>query len=273
MDLSQILEAHKIVIALNLKLYEFQYGQTTEGRQRLKLYRGIMDTIENLAKNKIANLSSVQFNLSLVFPMMSMEYLSILAESVDRLKKKKPIDLYAYTEIVFYIASLSIQASNQMSKLLSLTAMRSRKKSRLDNLESKAQVLVCFKKILALEKANSSQGRDSAFAKVYQQELRPILQNTEYFKPRIEYVDNEEIVEKNHLTNDRAYKNIKKLYDTWKKNNQSKVKKLLQFFDHCIWRTPSNPDQWIPQNFPTQKSLEDLKNLLADIDNMLLAEK
>ena len=103
MDISQIVEAHQIVSALNLKLYTFEYGKTTEGRQRLKLYRGIMTSIEKLAKNKIVNLSSVQFNLSLVFPVMSMEYLSILAASVDQLNKKKPIDLYAYTEIVFYI--------------------------------------------------------------------------------------------------------------------------------------------------------------------------
>ena len=211
MEISQLIEANQLFAALNLKLYAFKYGKTTEGRQRLKLSRGIMTSIEKLAKNKIVNLSSVQFNLPLVFPVMSIEYLSILAASVDQLNKKKPIDLSAYTEVVFYIASLTIKASSQMSRLLSLTTMRSRKKSRLDQLESKAQVFACFKKILVLENANSSHGRDSAFAKVYQQELRPILQNTDYFKPRIEYVENnEEIIEKTHLTNDRAYKCIKK---------------------------------------------------------------
>lgn len=274
MDISQIIEANQLFAVLNLKLYEFKYGKTTEGMQRLKLYHGVVDTIEDLSKNKIVDLDSVKMNLAVVVPVIPMEFLAKLAACLDGLKKKQTFDLEAYTAIVIYMVSLSAQVSKQVLMATSLFAMRSSKKSRLDQLESKPQVFACFKKILSLEKESSSRGRDSAFAKVYQQELRPILQNTDYFKPRIEYVENnEEIIEKTHLTNDRAYKCIKKIYDTWKKKHHDRVQKLLAFWDQNIWSVSLNPTEWVPKTIDPQKSIENLKKLLADIDDMLLSEK
>lgn len=273
MDISQLIEANQIFAVLNLKLYEFKYGKTTEGMQRLKLYHGIVGTIEDLSKNKIVDLDSVQSTLSLVFPVMSMEYLSILAESVDRLKKKQTIDLFAYTETLFYMSFLMVQVTKQLMKLVPLFAMRSSRRSRLDKLESKPQVWACFKKIKMLEEENSSRGRNSAFSLVYQKELRPILQDTVYFKPRIEQDANgEEIIEKTHLTNDRVYKSIKKLYDTWKRNNADRTKKLIDLFDRNLWHVANTPAEAFSQ-MPSHRDLEQMKKLLADIDDMLLSEK
>ena len=260
------------ICKLNLKLYEFKYGKTTEGKKRLEAFRNIEDTVKFLYHNGI-NLSSIYFNLALVFPVMPMKQLSSLEENLNRLRKKQPIDLTAYTETLFHIATELVQSNRKADVFIKVFSMQTNKRSRLDDLESKDQILACFKKIKLLENGNSARGRQSAFATVYQQEIRPLLKDTVYFKPRVEFVENdEEITEKKHTTNDRAYKSIKKLYDTWKRNQDNKLQRLIQYFEDNLWHVPSNLFQEADQMI-SPKELETMQKFLAEIDDLLLTEK
>ena len=228
----QLMELYQSFIVLNYKLYKFKYGQTAEGRQRLELYNRIVTAIHELGSQKIADLNSVHLSLSLTFPMIPVPLLEEMAENLDHLAATGSFDLSSYTETLFYMSTITTSCTQQIAKLLPVFRMRSGKHSRLDQLECKGQVLEIFKKIKELEKTNTAQGRTSAFATMFQKELRPLLKDTDYFKEHLEEGDD---FEKAYKVNNRAYKIIKKLYQTWKKNSSSKLEKALMFFDKNLW--------------------------------------
>ena len=231
----EMIELHQSFTLLNYKLYKFKYGDSVEGKQRLDLYNRIITTIHELASKKIANLDSLQSNLGLVFPMIPIPVLEELADNLKNLTSGV-LDVTIYTNILFYMAAISTCLNQQMIGVMSVFKMRAGKRSRLDDLECKKQVIEIFKKIRELEKSNTSKGRSSAFATMFQQELRPLLKDTDYFKEHLEEGDD---FEKAYKVNNRAYKIIKKLYQTWKKNSASKLEKALMFFDnlwHMSWQ-------------------------------------
>ena len=227
----EMIELHQSFILLNYKLYKFKYGDTVEGKRRLELYYRILKTIHELASKKIANLDSLQANLGLVFPMLPIPVLEELADNLKNLTSGV-LDVTIYTNILFYMATISTCLNQQMIGIMSVFKMRAGKRSRLDDLECKKQVIEIFKKIRELEKNNTSKGRSSAFATMFQQELRPLLKDTDYFKEHLEAgMDYEQA----YRVNNRAYKSIKKLYNTWKKNSASKLEKALMIFDNNLW--------------------------------------
>ena len=262
------LELYQSFIVLNYKLYEFKYGQSAEGRQRIELYKKIARTINELESQKIADLNSVYANLSIVFPALPISLLEELATNLDRLAKTQTLDIAQYTEILFCMATLTTNSSRQVSTMISLFKLQSGRHSRLDHLECKKQVIEIFKKISELEKVNKSQGRASAFATIFQKELRPLLQDTDYFKEHLEEGDD---FEKAYKVNNRAYKSIKKLYLTWKKNNSSKLQKVLALWDKCLWQqsteTPLNVSQEV-----SPQALSTFFEFTRDIDEIISQE-
>ena len=227
----EMIELHQSFTLLNYKLYKFKYGDGVEGKRRLDLYNRIITTIHELDSKKIANLDPVRANLGVVFPMIPIPVLEELAGNLERLATGV-FNITLYTEILFYMATISTCLNQQMIGIMSVFKMRAGKRSRLDDLECKKQVIEIFKKIRELEKNNTSKGRSSAFATMFQQELRPLLKDTDYFKEHLEEGDD---FEKAYKVNNRAYKIIKKLYQTWKKNSSSKLEKALMFFDKNLW--------------------------------------
>ena len=231
----EMIELHQSFTLLNYKLYKFKYGDSVEGKRRLDLYNRIITTIHELDSKKIANLDSVRANLGVVFPMIPIPVLEELAGNLERLATGV-FNITLYTEILFYMATISTCLNQQMIGIMSVFKMRAGKRSRLDDLECKKQVIEIFKKIRELEKNNTSKGRSSAFATMFQKELRPLLKDTDYFKEHLEEGDD---FEKAYKVNNRAYKIIKKLYQTWKKNSASKLEKALLLFDnlwHMSWQ-------------------------------------
>ena len=246
----QFVELYQNFIALNYKLYQFKYGQTAEGKQRLEIYNRIVETINELCEKKITNLGAVYANLSLVFPAMPIPLLEELAQNLDELASTGTFSLFQYTEILFVMATLTVNATQQMTKAMSLFKMQAGRHSRLEQLECKEQVLQIFQKIKRLEETNTAKGRASAFATVFQQELRPLLKDTDYFK---EHLEDDDDFEKAYRVNNRAYKSIKKLYSTWKKNPVSKSDKILAILDKNLWQLSWNSVQkdldMTPQTF------------------------
>ena len=271
MDISltpQLMELYQSFIVLNYKLYKFKYEQTAEGRQRLELYNRIITAIHELGSQKIADLNSVHQSLSLTFPMMPVPLLETLAENLDHLAATGSFDLSSYTETLFYMSTITTSCTQQIAKLLPVFRMRSGKHSRLDQLECKGQVLEIFKKIKELEKTNTAQGRTSAFATMFQQELRPLLKDTDYFKEHLEEGDD---FEKAYKVNNRAYKSIKKLYHTWKKNSASTLEKALIFFGKNLWQQSWSYGQ---KNADiTSENISSFLNFVKNIDKILSVKK
>ena len=271
MDISltpQLMELYQSFIVLNYKLYKFKYGQTAEGRQRLELYNRIVTAIHELGSQKIADLNSVHLSLSLTFPMIPVPLLEEMAENLDHLAATGRFDLSSYTETLFYMSTITTSCNQQIAKLLPLFRMRSGKHSRLDSLECKKQVIEIFKKIKELEKTNTAQGRTSAFATVFQQELRPLLKDTDYFK---EHLEEDDDFEKTYKVNNRAYKSLKKLYSTWKKNSGSKLEKVLMFFDKNLWQLSWSSVQ---KNADiTSENISAFLNFIKNIDEIISNER
>ena len=271
MDISltpQLMELYQSFIVLNYKLYKFKYGQTAEGRQRLELYNRIVTAIHELGSQKIADLNSVHLSLSLTFPMIPVPLLEEMAENLDHLAATGRFDISSYTETLFYMSTITTSCNQQIAKLLPLFRMRSGKHSRLDSLECKKQVIEIFKKIKELEKTNTAQGRTSAFATVFQQELRPLLKDTDYFK---EHLEADMDYEQAYRVNNRAYKSIKKLYYTWKKNSVSKLEKLLMLFDKNLWHL-----SWISVQKDADITPENISyflNFIKNIDEIISNER
>ena len=262
----EMIELHQSFTLLNYKLYKFKYGDSIEGKRRLDLYNRIITTIHELASKKIANLDSLQSNLGLVFPMIPIPVLEELADNLKNLTSGV-LDVTIYTNILFYMAAISTCLNQQMIGVMSVFKMRAGKRSRLDDLECKKQVIEIFKKIRELEKSNTSKGRSSAFATMFQQELRPLLKDTDYFK---EHLEADMDYEQAYRVNNRAYKIIKKLYHTWKKNSASKLEKALMFFDnlwHMSWQaSPKGMDI-------TPKVQSSFIDFVKNIDEIISNEK
>ena len=163
--------------------------------------------------------------------------------------------------------------SQQMIRMLNTAHMRTEKHSRLDKLDCKPQVIEIFKKIRLLEQTNHAKGRSSAFATAFQKELKPLLQNTDYFKANVEYDEHARlIIEPDHTVNDRAYKSIKKLYENWKKNSTSKYKKVFELMDKYFWSTSAITPQDSLKLIDV-KTVPDFVNFVNNIDEILVAEK
>ena len=260
-------------IILNVTLYEYKYGETSEGRRRLNLYNSICKSFLELKHMEISDLSSLFFNVSLTFPMLPLEHMKSLDENLKSFVKTKTLDLSNYTEAIFIISNMIMSISQRMVKMLDSFHMRSEKHSRLDGLECKKQVIAIFKKIRTLEQTNHSKGRESAFATAFQKELKPLLQNTDYFKANIEYDEHARwIVEPDHTVNDRAYKSIKKLYENWKKNSTGKFNKILNLMDKHFWSgTCIDPQDSIKHI--DDKKVSDFVNFVNNLDEFIMAEK
>ena len=260
-------------IIFNVTLYEYKYGETSEGRRRLKLYNSICKSFLELKHMGISDLSSLFFNVSLTFPMLPLEHMKSLDENLKSFVKTKTLDLSDYTEVMFVISNTLMGTSQQMIRMLNTAHMRTEKHSRLDKLDCKPQVIEIFKKIRLLEQTNHAKGRSSAFATAFQKELKPLLQNTDYFKANVEYDEHARlIIEPDHTVNDRAYKSIKKLYENWKKNSTSKYKKVFELMDKYFWSTSAITPQDSLKLIDV-KTVPDFVNFVNNIDEILVAEK
>ena len=268
-----ILEIYKNFIFLNVKIFEYKYGQTAEGQLRLSLYNNICRSVLELKQKGIADLNSLFANISLVFPMLPLECMKTVDENLSRFSKQQQLDLASYTDAIFIISNMIMGISQRMTKMVDTLHMRSEKHSRLDGLECKKQVIAIFKKIRILEQTNHSKGRASAFATAYQQEIKPLLQNSDYFKANNEYDEHSGlIVEPVHAVNDRAYKSIKKLYENWKRNSTGKFNKILNLMDKHFWSgtciTPQDSIKHIDD-----KKVSDFVNFVNNLDEFIMAEK
>ena len=268
-----LLELYQNFIALNVKLFEYKYGQTEEGQLRLLLYNNICRNVLELKQKGIADLNSLFANISLVFPMLPLECMKTVDENLSRFSKQQQLDLASYTDTIFIISNMIMGISQRMTKMVDTLHMRSEKHSRLDGLECKKQVIAIFKKIRILEQTNYSKGRASAFATAFQKELKPLLQNTDYFKSHNEYDENAGwIPEADHAVNDRAYKSIKKLYENWKKNSTSKLKKAFELMDKYFWSTSAITPQDSLKLIDVKK-VPAFVDFVNNIDEILVAEK
>lgn len=268
-----LLELYQNFIAMNVKLFEYKYGQTAEGQLRLLLYNNICRNVLELKHMGISDLSTLFFNVSLTFPMLPLEHMKSLDENLKSFVKTKNLDLSNYTEVIFVISNTLMGTSQQMIRMLNTARMRTEKHSRLDELDCKPQVIEIFKKIRFLEQTNHAKGRSSAFATAFQKELKPLLQNTDYFKANIEYDENAGwIPEADHAVNDRAYKSIKKLYENWKKNSTSKLKKAFELMDKYFWSTSAITPQDSIKHIDDKK-VSDLVNFVNNLDEFIMAEK
>ena len=219
---------------INLRLLYYVHSNTDDEKKMWQLFNDIATNILTLRKLKIADLGNVFSILSFVLPTAyKAGYLDRLNTHLAHLVKGTPWDLRDYSETIILIDQQYHLMLGKIQDVLKMFKLHSGKKSILDGLECKNEITGIFKEIRSLEVA----GQKSAFAKLYNEKLKSLLQNTSIFEARNIGDEKYPIWETDGTINHRVYKHMNKLYFSWKKQQLTSddIPALINFLEKNFW--------------------------------------
>lgn len=253
-------------IDLNLTLLSHVHNHTAEEKEMWDLFNGVAKNIIVLRERKLANLGDIFGMLTFVLPSAYQTgYLGRLKTNLDSFVANEAFDLREYTEIVLLINQQYCSILGKVQDTFRMFQVRSDKKSVLDSLKCRNEIIEIFNTVKILE----ASGTKSAFADLYNKKLKELLQNnTSLFEPRNIGDEKDPILETPGEINHRVYKHINKLYSTWKRHHEKDVEKLINYLEKNFWNADIKNTEEIAKGAAAQldeRCLERMYKLLDDV--------
>ena len=231
---------------ISLSLLHHVHNETADEKEMWSLYYSVRSKVIDLHEKKIVNLAEPYFLLSMVLPIAYRAgYLHRFNHHLDCLMNGEPFDLRDYTEVVLSLNNQSMLTMKKMQEMCKMIKTREMKKSALDELPCKSEIIEAFKQIRELETSTDGRKVKSPFADIYKEKIRPLLKDTPLFKAQNKTKDaNDPELETPGEINHRVYKQMSKLYSGWKKK-QGDIRRVIDYLESNLWNLDTTVEQVI----------------------------
>jgi len=233
---------------VNLSLLHHVHNETPDEKEMWSLYYSIRNKLCALHEKKIVNLAEPYFLLSLMLPIAYRAgYLHRFDHLLGCLTNGEPFDLRDYTEIVLSLSNLNMLVWKRILEMYKMIKTRETRKSALNKLPCKPEIIKAFKQIRELETSSAAGCKTkSPFADIYKEKIRPLLEDTPLFEAQNTTHDaNDPVLETLGEINHRVYKHMFKLYTSWKKKAPGvDVRVFIDYFEKNLWNLDTTEGQW-----------------------------
>ncbi len=246
---NKVIKLTETFLEVSLSLLHHVHNETADEKEMWSLYYSIRSKFIDLQEKKVVNLAEPYFLLSMVLPIAYRAgYLHRFDHHLDCLMNGEPFDLRDYTEIVLSLNNQSMLVGKKMQEMFKMIKTREMRKSALDELPCKSEIIKAFKQIRELETSSAVGCKTkSPFADIYKEKIRPLLKDTPLFEAQNKTKDaNDPEFETPGEINHRVYKQMSKLYSGWKKKApRMDVRRVIDYLERNLWNLDTPPEQLI----------------------------